>query len=219
MRPDQRSLELERGCDTRCDSRSAAVTKVFILYDVIVERQVQYAEEEGQSELEAQSLLQQIRTKKFIFLLVLFKQLFSKSEFTSKSLQSITTSVTDTVDLIKNLKQELINIRSSDCAFSEMLATTNKMMEDQDVENWDVPSPPRSRKLPDQFEGSIVTCTLGKSTRVRSDSDLRNISNTLIDCQLNELNTRFHRDTYGLMASAAILMSPSLDTNDTTLAT
>ncbi|GAA6084837.1 zinc finger MYM-type protein 1-like [Tachysurus ichikawai] len=79
--------------------------------------------------------------------------------------------------------------------------------------------PPRSRKLPGRFEGSTVTCTLGKSTRVRSDCDLRNISNALIDCQLNELNTRFHSDTYGLMASAAILMSPTLDTNDTTVAT
>ena len=90
------------------------MTKVFILYDVIVEVLAQYAEEGGQSEIEAQSLLQQIRTKKFIFLLVLFKQLFSKSDFTSKSLQSITTSVTDTVDLIENLKQELTNIRSGD---------------------------------------------------------------------------------------------------------
>ncbi|XDV11447.1 hypothetical protein PO909_000385 [Leuciscus waleckii] len=199
------------------DSRSAAVTKVFTLFDVIVEVLAQYAEEGGQSEIEAQSLLQQIRTKKLIFLLVLFKQLFSKSDFTSKSLQSINTSVTDTVDLIENLKQELTDIRSGDSTFSNMLATTNKMMEDHDVENWDVPSLPRSRKLPGRFEGCIVTCTLGKSTRVRSDSDLRNISNTLIDCQLNELNTRFHSDTYGLMASAAILMSPSLD--DTTLAT
>ena len=93
-------------------------------------------------------------------------------------------------------------------------------MEDHDVKNWDVPSlPSRSRNLPGRFEGSIFTCTLGKSTRVRSDSDLRNISNALIDCQLNELNNRFHSDTYGLMASAAILMSPSLDINDTTLAT
>ena len=50
-------------------------------------------------------------------------------------------------------------------------------------------------------------------------ADLRNISNALIDCQLNELNNRFHSDTYGLRASAAILMSPSLDINDTTLAT
>ena len=161
------------------------------MYDVIVEVLAQYAEEGGQSEIEAQSLLQQIRTKKFIFLLVLFKQLFSKSDFTSKSLQSINTSVTDTVDLIENLKQELTDIRSGDSAFSNMLATTNKMMEDH-VENWDVPSLPRSRKLPGRFEESIVTCTLGKSTRVRSDSDLRNISSALIDCQLNELNTQYN---------------------------
>ncbi|KAK0136977.1 Zinc finger MYM-type protein 1 [Merluccius polli] len=112
MRPDHRSLELERGCDTRWDSRSAAVTKVFILYDVIVEVLAQYTEGGGQSQIEAQSLLQQIRTYKFIFLLVLFKHLFSKSDFTSKSLKSISTSVADTVDLIENLKQELTDIRS-----------------------------------------------------------------------------------------------------------
>lgn len=32
-----------------------------------------------------------------------------------------------------------------------------------------------------------------------TDSDLCNTSNVLIDCQLNELNTRFYSDTYGLM--------------------
>ena len=91
--------------------------------------------------------------------------------FTSNSLQSITTSVTDTIDLIENLKQELTDMRSGDCAFLNMLATTNKMMEYHDVNNWDVPSlPSRSRNLPGRFEGSIFTCTLGKSTRVRSDS-------------------------------------------------
>ena len=34
--------------------------------------------------------------------------------FTSNSLQSITTSVTDTIDLIENLKQELTDMRSGD---------------------------------------------------------------------------------------------------------
>ena len=52
-------------------SRSTAVSKVFTFYDVILELLSEYAEEGGQSQIDAHLLLQQMRTKKFIFLLVL----------------------------------------------------------------------------------------------------------------------------------------------------
>jgi hypothetical protein len=157
MHPDRRPLELERGCDTRWSSRSTAVSKVSTLYDVIIEVLSGYAEEGGQSQIDAQSLLQQMRTKKFIFLLVLFKELFSKSDFATKGLQSINVSVTDTVDLIENLKQSLTDIRTSDREFLKMLAITNKIMGDNDIDSWDISLPSRSRKLPSRFRESVVT--------------------------------------------------------------
>ena len=40
--------------------------------------------------------------------------------FTSNSLQSITASLTDTSDLIENLKQELIDIRSDECVLKHV---------------------------------------------------------------------------------------------------
>ncbi|RXN27181.1 zinc finger MYM-type 1-like protein [Labeo rohita] len=211
MYPDRRALELERGCDTRWSSRSSAVSKVLILYDVIIEVLSEYAEGGGQCQIDAQSLLQQMRTKKFIFFLVLFKELFNKSDFATKGLQSTSVSVTDAVDLIENLKQSLTDMRSSNDEFLKMLAMTNQIMADNSVDSFDISLPYRSRKLPSRFEQSTVTTSLGKSTRVRSDEDLQALLNILIDCQLNELGARFHTDSYGLMNSAATLLSPACD--------
>lgn len=166
---------------------------------MILEVLAEYAEK-GQSEIEAESLLQQIRTKKFIFLLVLFKELFSKSDFATKGLQSVNIAVSDTVDLIETLKQAFTDMRSGDSAFTKMLEKTNTIMAENDIDSWDTLAVrPRSRKLPERLEGSVVLTSLGKSKRVRCDADLRAICNELMDCQLNELNTRFHSDTYGLM--------------------
>lgn len=74
MYPDRRALELERGCDTRWSSRSSAVSKVLILYDVIIEVLSEYAEGGGQCQIDAQSLLQQMRTKKNHFLPCAFQR-------------------------------------------------------------------------------------------------------------------------------------------------
>ncbi|CAK6975899.1 zinc finger MYM-type 1-like protein [Scomber scombrus] len=76
-----------------------------------------------------------------------------------------------------------------------MLAMTNKIMGDNNIDSWDISLPSRSRKLPSRFRESTVTVSLGKSTRVRSDNDLLN---QIIDCQLNELSARFHDDSYGV---------------------
>ncbi|KAI9525244.1 hypothetical protein NQZ68_009924 [Dissostichus eleginoides] len=194
-------------------SKSAAVSKVYTLYDVILEVLSDYSEEGGQSQFDAQSLLQQMRTNIFIFFLVLFRDRFNKSDFATKGLQSISVYVTDSVDLIESLKESLTDMRSGDSAFQKILESTNKLMEDNDIQSLEICLPARSRKLPSRLQGSVVTASLGKSTRVRSDHDLRAILNQLIDCQLNELSARFHNDVYGLMTSTATLLAPSSDSS------
>ncbi len=55
--------------DTR--SKSGSVTKILKLLDVILETFAEYSESSGGlAKLEADSLLQQMQTKKFLFLLV-----------------------------------------------------------------------------------------------------------------------------------------------------
>jgi len=110
-----------------------------------------------------------MRTK----ILVLFKEVFSKSDFATKGLQSINVSVTDTMDLIENLKQSLTDVRASDHCNSEflkMLAMTNEIMGDNNIDSWDISLPPRSRTLPSRFRESTVTVSLGKSSRVRRET-------------------------------------------------
>lgn len=132
--PDLRPLQLEHGCDTRWNSRSTASS----VHSVILE---EYAEEGGQSQTDAQLLLQSIQTKKLIFLLELFKELLKKYEFATKGLQSTNVSVTDTVDIIENLKVSLTDIHSShscDSEFLKMLAMTNNFMGDNNIDSWDI---------------------------------------------------------------------------------
>ena len=93
----------------------------------------------------------------------------------------------------------------------------NEIMGDNNIDSWDISLPSRSRKLPSRFKESIVTASLRKATRVRSDNDLQAILNQLIDCHLNELSASFHNDSYGLMKSAATLLATSGDSSLTNM--
>lgn len=81
MHPDRQCMELERSCDTRWSSKSGSVHKILQLLDVLLEAQAEYAETSGQTKMDAEQLLQQIQTKKFLFMLVTFCKLFENSDF------------------------------------------------------------------------------------------------------------------------------------------
>lgn len=76
LHPSRQCLELERSVDTR------SISKVLILLDCILEL---LAECSGSSHneaiIETQGLLQQIQTKRFLFLLVIFGKHFECSDF------------------------------------------------------------------------------------------------------------------------------------------
>jgi len=109
MRPGQKTLELERSCDVRWSSWSNAVSKVLTLLGLILETLATFSESYAQTKLEADSLLHQMQTKKFLFLFVTFNQLFEVSDYATKGLQSSTLSVTDCIDLIEGLKDSTHN--------------------------------------------------------------------------------------------------------------
>lgn len=60
---------------------------ILHLLDVILEAQAEYADSRGQTKIDAEQLLQQIQTKKLMFLLVTFCKLFENSDFATKGLQ------------------------------------------------------------------------------------------------------------------------------------
>lgn len=198
MHPDRPPLELDCGAQTQLSS----VTDIFHLFDVILEILTEFAEGGGQAGLEAQSLLQQVQTKKFAFFLVASCKLFEVSSYASKVLQSETLSPSECIHSIECLKQNLADLRHS--GFDQILTASDELTEKNEIENWDV-SFSRKRKLPSRDELAVSATSLGKSTRVRCADDLRAIWYQILDSQINELDSRFHQDSYCLMEAAATL--------------
>uniref|UniRef100_A0A667Y2X2 TTF-type domain-containing protein n=1 Tax=Myripristis murdjan TaxID=586833 RepID=A0A667Y2X2_9TELE len=210
LHPDRPTLELERSTEMRWSSKSGSLSKVLTLLDVILETLSECAEGSGQTKVEAQSLLQQIQTKKFIFLLVTFGKLFHTSDFATRGLQSPTLSVADCIDLIEGLKQSFARFRdNSECDFEKVIKLTDELMQKNEITSWDVTAGSRARRLPTKLAESVVTTSLGKSKCVKSNDDLRHIWNHILDRQLTELHTRFQEDQYGIMRAAAAFLPPS----------
>ena len=53
------------------------------------------------------------------------------------------------------------------------------------------------------MQTSVVTTSLGKTSSIKSDSDLRQLWKSILDRQITELNSRVQEDTYGIMQAAA----------------
>ena len=189
--------------DIRCSK------SVLTLYDVILETLSELAEGSGQTEIDTESLLQQLQTIRFIFLLVTFSKLFSASDFATKSLQSSSVSVTACIHMIDGLKETFTTFRcNSDGEFERIITLTDDIMRKNDVQNWDVASA-RNRKLPAKFADSHVAYTVGRCAPIRSDSDLQSLWIMILDRQLVELNNHFQSDSYGIMKVAASLLPVS----------
>lgn len=58
-------------------------------------------------------------------------------------------------------------------------------------------SPPRD---------TVVTTSLGKTSSLKSNTDLRQMWNAILDRQITELNCRLQEDSYGIIRAAASLL-------------
>nr|XP_033815478.1 zinc finger MYM-type protein 1-like [Geotrypetes seraphini] len=209
LHPDRQCLELESLRDTKWSLKSGSVKKVLTLFDVILEVLAELSNSAGQAKLDAQFLLFQIETKKFLFLAVTFGKLFELSDFATKGLQSTTKSIADCINLIECLKDTFVQFRENTSNdFDKVIELIDELTEKFDIENWDVSSS-RKRKLPAKFGDTFVFSTLGKSSCVQSNEDLRHLWNEIIDCQITELHNRFQDDTYGIMTASAACLPTS----------
>ena len=130
MHPTCRVKELERASDTRWSSRSGAISKTLELLDVLLEHLAECLDESGQTRQEADSLLQQIQTKKFIFLLVAFGKLFDTSDFATKGLQDPKSCVSECVALIESVKNRFKTYRdNTNGDFDKVVKLTDEIMQ------------------------------------------------------------------------------------------
>ena len=211
LHPGRQPMELERSVDTRWSSKSGSVKKVLILLDAILETLAEYSVSKcASTKLHAESLLLQMQTKKFLFLLVAFGKLFDVSDAATKGLQSSTLSVTDCTHLIESLKSNFRTFRNDIEDFNKIIKLTDDLMAKHDIANWDVGSV-RARKLPARLDPSVsvVTSSLGKSVPIKNNDNLRQLWNEMLDRQITELDNRFQEDTYGFSRAAAACLPKS----------
>ena len=191
MHSDRLSMELERASDTRWSSKSGSVHKIPNLLDVLLEAFAECAEMSGQTKIEAEQLLLRMQTKKFVFMLLVFYKLFDNSDFDTQGLQSSSLCVTDCISLIETLKATYATFRdNSDGDFENVLRQTEELMEKHGIANWDL-AVSREHKLPSKLNTSVVTTTLGKTSAIKSNNDLKALWNCVLDRQISELNYRF----------------------------
>ena len=128
--------------------------------------------------------------------------MFDNSDFATKGLQSESLCVTDCISLIEDIKASFGTFRNDPESFAEVLNKTDELMEMHGIVNWDV-AKARERKLPSRFSNFVVTTTLGKTAPIKSNMDLRALWNCILDRQINELDSRFKEDTYGMMKASS----------------
>ncbi|KAF5902845.1 zinc finger MYM-type protein 1-like [Clarias magur] len=190
MHPDWPPLEYDAGL--------GSATDVLCSFDVVLEMLTEFAESGGLAGLEAQSLLQQVQTKKFSFLLAASCKLLEVSQRASELLQIETSSLTESIDSIERLKQSLYDLRHE--GFDRISTASNELASKNDIVNWDV-SFSRKRKLPNRDDST----SLCRSARVSCAEDLRALWDQILGLQINELDSRFHPDAYGIMKAADAL--------------
>uniref|UniRef100_A0A673LF96 TTF-type domain-containing protein n=1 Tax=Sinocyclocheilus rhinocerous TaxID=307959 RepID=A0A673LF96_9TELE len=190
-------------CDVRWSSWS-----MLTLLGPILETLAEFSESSGHSKLEADSLLHQMQTEKFLFLLVTFNKLFEMSDYATKDLQSATISVTDCIDLIEGLKEIYTTFRNEENYLDKAMALTEDLMKRHGIVNWDITGT-RKRKLTAKLGDTLIESTVGKASPVKDNSDLKQLWNDIVDKKIMELNTRFKADTYRLMRAAAACLPQS----------
>lgn len=106
--------------------------------------------------------------------MVTFGKLFDTSDVATRALQSSTISATDCLSPIKNLRDMYVQFRENvQNDFDKVLKLTDELMEKNSISNWDVTST-RVRKLPARLKESLVSCSLGKTTAIKENADLKN---------------------------------------------
>ena len=67
-----------------------------------------------------------------------------------------------------------------------------------------------TERLPARLSDTVVTTSLGETSSIKNNTDLRQMWNTVLDRRIAELNYRFQEDIYGIMRAVASLLPGSM---------
>ena len=189
--PTKQIRQLQRLSDTRWACRYLAVDAVCSTFgSVLATLQAVVDGENRAKAVEATGILLQVRTFKFLLLLVIFWRLLSCTKSLSDQLQSVNIDMAKAADLVIATIATLQEFRS-DSAWNHMFKYVEDVAALPDI-NVTSQRSQRPRQLPRRLESGIILESVGsRETVTTSEQFRRSLYFPILDAMISELQRRF----------------------------
>ena len=198
--PDKQVRQMKRLSDTRWACRYAAVDTVCCTYDsMLVMLETIVDGDDKCKAVEANGILLQVHTFKFLFLLVVFTRILSCTKRLSDQLQCKDTDMAKAAELVSATIETLTDFRSEN-RWDQVFKYTTEVAELYSIEVSSSSRPRRTRVTPKRLEDDIILETAGVRDDTSTSDQLKvSIYLPIIDTMLYELNRRFANQNLDLM--------------------
>ena len=189
--PGKTIRQLQRLSDTRWACRQNAISTICCTFDAVVAALMKITNDgDGSRAAEARGLFLQVKSFKFILLLVIFDRLLTCSKGLSDLLQSSKIDLGKAGNLI-TATIETVEIFRSDSEWEKVLAYSKNVAEQHGVPLESFIQSRRTREHPRRYDdGYIFTSTGSRSAGTQLDYKV-SLYYPILDCFLAELKQRF----------------------------
>ena len=198
LHPDKQTRQLQRLSDTRWACRHDAVDAVCSTYDSLLATLMDIVDGDDKAKaVEANGILLQIHSVKFILLLVMFLRILSCTRRLSDQLQLKDIDMSKAAELVSATMEILCDFRNDYCW--EQIVQHTKQVAVANHVNIYSSRPRRTQSAPQRFCDSVVMETTGLREDISYEQLKTSIYLPLIDCLLSEMNRRFSSDNLSIM--------------------
>ena len=189
--PGKSIRQLQRLPDTRWACRQSAISTICYTFDAVVATLIKITDDgDGSRAAEARGLLLQVKSFRFILLLVISDRLLTCSKGLSDLLQSTKIDLGKASNLV-TATIDTIEIFRSDSEWEKVLACSKNVAEQHDVPLDSPIQGHRTREPPRRYDdGFIFTSTGSRGTHMELDYKVP-LYYPILDCFLAELKQRF----------------------------
>ena len=189
--PGKSIRQLQRLSDTRWACRQSAISTICYTFDAVVATLIKKTDDsDGSRAAEARGLLLQVKSFRFILLLVIFDRLLTCSKGLSDLLQSAKIDLGKASNLVI-ATIDTVEIFRSDSEWEKVSAYSKNVAEQHDVPLDSPIQGRRTREPPRRYDdGVIFTSTGSRGTCMELDYKV-SLYYPILDCFLAELKQRF----------------------------
>ena len=200
--PGKQHRQLQRLSDTRWACRQSAISAICYRFDAIIGTLVEVVNgNDGAKAAEANGILLQVKSFKFILCLVIFDRVLSCSKGLSDALQSTHLDLGKAADLVTSTIQTLEQFRTDD-EWEKVLTYSRSVADVHGVSPCESSTrPSRNPRPPRRFESDIITGTTGCRVESTLDGYKVDLYFSVLDAFLSELKRRFSDKNRDIMRS------------------